>query len=70
MLLVIGLLVIGGVGLVSRCGGPTYRHRPCRRTRKGLFSRCHQHTFAVVTVTDLAGLGLFAAAYGLWTLAA
>lgn len=69
MLLVVGLLVFGGVAVVSRCGGPTYRHRPCRRRRKGLFHRCHQHPFAPVTVTDLAGLALFAAAYGLWAIA-
>ncbi|MEV7467007.1 hypothetical protein AB0O20_10940 [Streptomyces kronopolitis] len=43
-------------------------HRPCRRRRKGLFARCQDHGFTLVTVTDLAGLALFGLAFGVWTL--
>jgi hypothetical protein len=68
MLFVMALLVIGGVALVSRCGGPTTFHRPCRRRRKGLFARCRDHSFTLVTITDLAGLALFGLAFGVWTL--
>ena len=46
---------------MSRCGGPTQYHRPCRRRRNGLFARCQDHGFTLVTVTDLAGLALFGA---------
>lgn len=68
MLLVMASLVIGRVALVSRCGGPTAFHRPCRRRRKGLFARCRDHAFTVVTITDLAGLALFGLAFGVWAL--
>lgn len=68
MLLVMASLVIGGVVLVSRCGGPTTFHRPCRRRRKGLFARCRDHAFTLVTITDLAGLALFGLAFGVWAL--
>ncbi len=68
MLLVMALLVIGGVTLVSRCGGPTAYHRPCRRRRRGLFARCRDHAFTLVTITDLAGLVLFGLAFGMWAL--
>ncbi|MEU9188083.1 hypothetical protein AB0D14_26795 [Streptomyces sp. NPDC048484] len=68
MLLVVGLLVLGGTALVSRCGGPTAFHRPCRRRRRGLFARCRDHTFTLITITDLAGLGLFGLAFGMWAL--
>lgn len=68
VLLIVGLLGIGGCVLVSRCGGPMQYHRPCRRRRKGLFARCQDHGFTLVTVTDLAGLALFGLAFGVWTL--
>ena len=68
MLLLVGFLGIGGYVLVSRCGGPTQYHRPCRRRRKGLFARCQDHGFTLVTVTDLAGLALSGLAFGMWTL--
>ncbi|WP_248001357.1 hypothetical protein [Streptomyces sp. RPA4-5] len=68
VLLIVGLLGIGGCVLVSRCGGPTQYHRPCRRRRIGLFARCQDHGFTLVTVTDLAGLALFGLAFGVWTL--
>ncbi|WP_168711365.1 hypothetical protein [Streptomyces sp. RKND-216] len=68
MLLVVALLVIGGMALVSRCGGPTTFHRPCRRRRKGLFARCRDHTFTLITITDLAGLALFGLAGGVFAL--
>lgn len=68
VLLIVGLLGIGGCVLVSRCGGPTQYHRPCRRRRIGLFARCQDHGFTLVTVTDLAGLVLFGLAFGVWTL--
>ncbi|BCK67985.1 hypothetical protein Srufu_019380 [Streptomyces libani subsp. rufus] len=68
MLPVIGFLIIGGCVLVSRCGGPTQYHRPCRRRRKGLFARFQDHGFTLVTVTDLAGLALFGLAFGVWML--
>lgn len=68
VLLVMVLLVIGGTALVSRCGGPTTFHRPCRRRRRGLFARCRDHTFTLITVTDLAGLALFGLAFGMWAL--
>ncbi len=68
MVLVVALLVIGGVALVSRCGGPTAYHRPCRRRRKGLFARCRDHSFTFVAITDLAGLALFGLALGVWAL--
>lgn len=68
MLLVMALLVIGGTALVSRCGGPTHFQRPCRRRRKGLFARCQDHTFTLITITDLAGLSLFGLACGTWAL--
>ncbi|MFF8536222.1 hypothetical protein ACF07B_30410 [Streptomyces sp. NPDC015532] len=62
------LLVIGGIVLVSRCGGPTTLQRPCRRRRKGLFARCRDHTWTLITITDLAGLALFGLAWGTWAL--
>ncbi|MGW1792406.1 hypothetical protein ACWCO0_28065 [Streptomyces tubercidicus] len=68
VLLIVGLLGIDGCVLVSRCGGPTQYHRPCRRRRIGLFARCQDHGFTLVTVTDLAGLVLFGLAFGVWTL--
>jgi len=68
MLLVVALLVIGGTALVSRCGGPTGYDRPCRRTRRGLFARCRDHAFTLITITDLAGLALFGLAFGMWAL--
>lgn len=68
MLLAMALLVIGGTALVSRCGGPTALHRPCRRRRRGLFVRCRDHTFTLVTITDLAGLALFGLAGGMLAL--
>ncbi|MGW2048691.1 hypothetical protein ACWCPF_26425 [Streptomyces sp. NPDC001858] len=68
MLLVVALLVVGGTALVSRCGGPTAFHRPCRRRRRGLFARCRDHTFTLVTITDLAGLALYGLACGLLAL--
>ncbi|MFJ2393382.1 hypothetical protein ACIOTI_11585 [Streptomyces sp. NPDC087843] len=61
-------LMVGGVALVSRCGGPTAAQRPCRRRRRGLFTRCSDHTFTLITITDLAGLALFGLACGMWTL--
>lgn len=66
MLLVMALLVIGGAALVTRCGGPTVFHRPCRRTRRGLFKRCGDHASTWVTITDLTGLALFGLACGVW----
>jgi hypothetical protein len=68
MLFVMALLVVGGIALVSRCGGPTTFHRPCRRRRKGLLARCQDHTITLITITDLAGLALFGLAWGMWAL--
>lgn len=66
MLVVFGLLVLGGLAVISRCGARTLKERPCLRSRKGLFQRCYQHKWALVTPSDLAGSGLFATAYALW----
>ncbi|MCQ4207778.1 hypothetical protein [Streptomyces longispororuber] len=68
MLLAMASLVIGGTAPVSRCGGPTAFHRPCRRRRRGLFARCRDRTFTLVTITDLAGLALFGLAGGMLAL--
>jgi hypothetical protein len=68
LFIIVALLVFGGTALVTRCGGPTAFQRPCRRRRRGLFARCQDHGFALITITDLTGLALYGLAWGILAL--